>query len=76
MKKQLAIQKQATLMDHFLHSKKDTPNTQTMPAVTDETTHNSLQENAQICNGVMMSMDQILLQAAEGEIGDLLRLFF
>jgi chromatin assembly factor 1 subunit A len=73
MKKQLAIQKQATLMDRFLNSKKDTPNTQTVPTVLDETTHNSLQQNAQICSGVMMSMDQILLQAAETETGDLLR---
>lgn len=71
MKKQLAIQKQATLMDRFL--KKDTPNTQTVPTALDETFHNSLQENAEICSGVMMSMDQILLQAAETEMGDLLR---
>lgn len=74
MKKQLALQKQATLMDRFLHSKKDAINTQTVPTVSDEATHNSLQKNAQICSGVMMSMDQMLLQAAETETGDLLRL--
>lgn len=73
MKKQHAIQKQATLMDRFLHSKKDAPNAQTVPTVLDERTRTSLQENAQICSGVMMSMDQILLQAAETEMGDLLR---
>ena len=74
MKKQLAIQKQATPMDRFL--KKDAPNTQTMPTVLNETIYNSLQENAQICSGVMLSMDKILLKAAEAEIGDLLSLMF
>ena len=38
MKKKLAIQKQATLMDRFL--KRDAPNTQTIPTVLNETTYN------------------------------------
>ena len=38
MKKQLAIQKQATLMDQF--HKKDAPNTQTVPSVLNETIYN------------------------------------
>ena len=74
MKKKLAIQKQATLMDQFL--KKDAPNTQTVPTVLNETIYNPLQENAQICSGVMFLMDKILLKAEETEIGDLLRLMF
>ena len=74
MKKKLAIQKQATLIDRFL--KKDAPNTQIVPTILNETIYNSLQENAQICSGVMLSMDKILLKAAETEIGDLLRLMF
>ena len=61
-------------MDLFL--KKDAPNTQTVPTVLNETIYNSLQENAQIFSGVMLSMDKILLKAAETEIGDLLRLMF
>ena len=61
-------------MDRFL--KKDASNAQTMPTVLNETIYNSLQENAQICSGVMLSMDKILLKAAEIEIGDLLRLMF
>ena len=74
MKNQLAIQKQATLMDRFL--KRDTPNTQIVPTILNETIYNSLQENAQICSGVMLSMDKILLKAAETKIGNLLRLMF
>ena len=74
MKKQLAIQKQTTLMDRFL--KRDALNTQTIPTVLNETIYNSLQENAQICSGVMLSMDKILLKAADTKIGDLLRLMF
>ena len=61
-------------MDRFL--KKDTPNTQTMSTVLNETIYNSLQENAQICSGVMLSMDKILLKVAETDIGDILRLMF
>jgi len=56
--------------------RKNAPNTQTVPTVLNETIYNSLQENAQICNGVMFSIDKILLKAAETEIGDLLRLMF
>ena len=74
MKKKLAIQKQAALMDEFL--KKDAPNTQTVPTVLNETIYNYLQENTQICSGVMLSMDKILLKATKAEIGDLLRLMF
>ena len=61
-------------MDRFL--KKDAPNTQKIPTVLNQTIYNSLQENAQICSGVMLSMDKILLKVAETEIGDLLRLIF
>ena len=61
-------------MEQFL--KKDAPNTQTVPTVLNETIYNSLQENANICSGVMLSMDKILLKAAETEIGDILRLMF
>ena len=74
MKKKLAIQKQATRMDRF--HKKDAPNTQTVSTVLNETIFISMQENAQICSGIMLSMDKILLKAVEIEIGDLLRLMF
>ena len=62
------------MMDIFL--KKDAANTHIVPTVLNETIYNSLQENAQICSGVMLSMDEILLKATEIEIGDLLRLTF
>ena len=56
--------------------RKNAPNTQTVPTVLNETIYNSLQENAQICSGVMLSMDKMLLKSAEMDIGDLLRLMF
>ena len=54
-------------MDQFL--KKDAPNTQIVATVLNETIYNSLQETAQICSGVMLSMDKILLKVAETDIG-------
>ena len=74
MKNKLAIQKQATLMSRFL--KKDAYNTQTVPIVLNEIIYNSLQENAHICSGVMLSMDKILQKAIETKLGDILRLMF
>ena len=61
-------------MDRFI--KKYAPNTQTVPIILNETIYNSLQENAQICSGVMLSMDKVLLKEAEVEIGNILRLMF
>ncbi|KAH9290008.1 hypothetical protein KI387_034125 [Taxus chinensis] len=70
MKKQLAIQKQATIMDRFLHSKKESTRTQHV----EETAYNHkpLEENAQVCSGVMSLMDQTLWQG-ETQPDDLLR---
>eukprot|EP01018_Ginkgo_biloba_P022362 Gb_14629 [translate_table: standard] len=66
MKKQLAIQKQATIMDRFLHSKRDTANTpQSGGTGVTVPMQISLVENAQMCSAVTMLMDQILLQGLE-----------